>query len=652
MTRSHRLSIAVIVLISIALVAGSTRAAAATPADGRVAAVLLSSGPSDPVELVAFLDEFLYAQLAREHIAGAAVAVVRDGALLAARGYGYADLATRTPVVADQTIFATGSAGKLFTWTAVMQLVEQGVLDLDTDVNTYLDFTIPATYPAPITLRHLLSHTAGFDELAGIYTGRQHELVSQGLYLASQLPARVRAPGALSAYSNYGAALAGYIVERATGTTFEQYVEDHLFAPLQMHHSTFRQPLPPDFTAAVSTGYQYTNDAYQVVPPAAIRMPAAGASHTTVTDMAHFMIAHLQDGRYEARQILQPATTRQMHQRLFAHDPRVNGMAYGFAEVMLNQQRILKHNGAMPRSFNTLLALLPEQGIGIYVSYNTGGATPGEQLLQAFVNRYYPTDLVAPAPVAAAQQVAAHMAGTYRSTRAAQTTLAKVLTLASPAYADIQVVAAPDGSVTTTGIGPQRLRWIPVAPDVLRLADGRQDSYGDLVFGADAAGALTRLYVQNNPYRAAERILWYETSGFFLGVLGVCTLAFLSAALGWPLATLLRRWRAPAAPIPRLIRATRWLAGAAAVLYLLFLPGLLMTIGAALDQGATAALLAVLTLPLLGSMLLAGSCVAALRSWPRAGWGIAARADYALVVLAGVGYLWLLNTWNLLGFRF
>jgi hypothetical protein len=82
------------------------------------------------------------------------------------------------------------------------------------------------------------------------------------------------------------------------------------------------------------------------------------------------MIAHLQDGRYGAGRVLQEASARQMHQRLFAHDPRVSGMAYGFAEVTLNQQRILKHNGALPGSFNTLLALLPEQGVGLYVSYN------------------------------------------------------------------------------------------------------------------------------------------------------------------------------------------------------------------------------------------------------------------------------------------
>lgn len=649
MRRFHALSIGAIMLLGIALVAGNAGTAAAPLSAGRLAAAPPAAphpgGPSDAEELAAFLDAFLPAQLAQEHLVGAAVAVVKDGELLTARGYGYANLEQRTPVIADQTIFATGSAGKLFTWTAVMQLVEQGVLDLDSDVNAYLEFAIPATYPEPITLCHLMSHTAGFDDLAGLYARTPDELEPYGRFLADHIPARVRPPGELSAYSNYGAALAGYIVERAAGMSFEQYAEERLFAPLEMDRSSFRQPLPAELAAAAATGYQYVNGAYEVVPALAIRTPPTGASHTTVTDMAHFMIAHLQEGRYGAGRVLQEATARQMHQRLFAHDPRVSGMAYGFAETTLNQQRILKHNGAVPRSFNTLLALLPEQGVGIYVSYNTGGGTPGERLLQAFMNHYYPVEPAAPAPAADAQQMAAQMAGTYRSSRTFKTTLAKVMTLTGGAYADIRLVAEPDGTVSSTGLGEEPLRWVPLAPDLLRLADGRQDSYGDLVFGADDTGALTRLYVQNNPYRAYERIPWHETGEAFMGVLGASGLVFLSAVLGWPLRALLRRRRVAASPAER---ATRWLAWGAALLSLLFLPGLLMTIAPAIEQGATAALLAVLCLPILAGVLLVASGVVAIRAWPQAGWW---RVHYLLVLLASLGYFWLLNNWNLLGFR-
>jgi|SRR5680860_667054 len=222
------------------VVVRSVPASSAQPPSG-----VTTPGSMNRDDIEEFLDTALPRQMEDEHIAGAAVAVVRDGTLLTARGYGYADVEQKQSVVADQTIFLTGSTGKLFTWTAVMQLVEQGKLDLDADVNTYLDFQIPATYPAPIRLKHLMSHSAGFEDRAFIFARDPGELLPLGPYLARNTPRRVRPPGVLSAYSNYGAALAGYIVERVAQKPFAHYMAEHIFAPLQMRHSSFEQPLPP-----------------------------------------------------------------------------------------------------------------------------------------------------------------------------------------------------------------------------------------------------------------------------------------------------------------------------------------------------------------------------------------------------------------------
>ncbi len=193
-----------------------------------------SAGLTDPVELEAFLDELLARQLAERHIPGASLAVVKDGRLFFAKGYSYANLEQRTPLVADQTLVRVGSIAKPFTWTAVLQLVEQGKLDLNADVNTYLaDFQIPATYPAPITLAHLLTHTAGFEDWQlGITVSSAGGLLPLGTYLAREMPARVSPPGTVTAYSNYGATLAGYIVERVSGQPFEQYMQQHILQPL------------------------------------------------------------------------------------------------------------------------------------------------------------------------------------------------------------------------------------------------------------------------------------------------------------------------------------------------------------------------------------------------------------------------------------
>ena len=280
--------------------AGSTNDA--TPADRLI----------DPAELEGFLDDLVARQLTEYHIPGASVAVVKDGRLLFANGYGYADLERRTPVVADQTLLRVGSVAKLFTWTAVMQLVEQGTLDLHADVNTYLaDFTIPATYPAPITLAHLLTHTAGFeDRQLGITVSSADDLVPLGTYLTDALPARVFPPGTVTAYSNYGTTLAGYVVERVSGEPFAQYVQQHIFAPLAMRHSTFEQQLPPDLAAQLAVSYDTYAGSYHAMPFEYFQIAPAGGLSTTATDIAQFMIAHLQDGRVGDARILHAATAQ------------------------------------------------------------------------------------------------------------------------------------------------------------------------------------------------------------------------------------------------------------------------------------------------------------------------------------------------------
>lgn len=611
-------------------------------------------GPRDPAELTQFLDDFFRAQLEQEHIAGAAVVVVRDGAVLATRGYGYADVERHIAVDPERTVFATGSTGKLFTWVAVMQQVEQGALELDTDVNQYLrgrDLRVPATYPQPVTLRHLLSHTAGFDNLAGIYTYDERDLASAEQYLRAHMPPRVRPPGEVAAYSNYGAALASYLVASTQQQPFARYAEKRIFTPLQMASTTLRQPLPADLAERASLGYQYADGALTVVPDAYIRLPGAGESHATVADMGHLLSALLQHGRFGEARLFGEATGQQMLEPLFAHDPRVNGMGYGLAEATLNGQRVLKHNGVVPASFNSIIALLPEQGVGIYGSYNSNGTfAHGEQLLQAFVDHYYPATPVAPTVLPDARAVAARMAGTYRASNSFATSYARLMAvLPGSGYADVTLTAEADGSVTSFGLGPQPLRWLPVAPDVLRRADGRQDQYGDLVVGADDGGRPNRLYLQNNPFRAYERTPWYATGAVSLSVLAGCTLVLLSALIGWPLAALLRRRTGPA---PRAVRQVRLLLGVAAALCLLFLPAFALSVPEAISIGPTFALRAALWLPLLAAPLLLAAGWLTGRGWGTEGWGVLARTHTLLVLLAGLSFLWLLWSWNLLGFRF
>jgi CubicO group peptidase (beta-lactamase class C family) len=166
----------------------------------------LAQGVGTRAELESFLDGVMIANLRDKHVAGATVAVVKDGELFFAKGYGFADVEKRVPVDAGRTLSRIGSISKLFTWTAILQLVEEEKVSLDADVNTYLDFKIPATFPAPIALRHMMTHTSGFeDDARDLWARDASGIVPLGAWLASHVPARVRPPGELASYSNLSA---------------------------------------------------------------------------------------------------------------------------------------------------------------------------------------------------------------------------------------------------------------------------------------------------------------------------------------------------------------------------------------------------------------------------------------------------------------
>jgi CubicO group peptidase (beta-lactamase class C family) len=598
---------------------------------------------TDPAELEVFLDELLSRQLAENHIPGASVAVVKDGHLFFAKGYGYANLEQHTPLVANQTMVRVGSVAKLFTWTAVMQLVEQGKLDLNADVNTYLaDVTIPATYPAPITLAHLLTHTAGFEERqSGITVSSADKLVPLGTYLADAMPARIYPPGTVTAYSNYGATLAGYIVERVSGEPFAQYVQQHIFVPLDMRQSTFAQQLPPEMAAHLAVSYDEYDGGYHAMPFEYFQSAPAGGLSATAADIAQFMIAQLQDGRLGNARILQAATTQDMHRQHFTNDPHVNGMAYGFVEMTLNGQRLLMHSGSTnDELFHSLLVLLPTQNTGLFVSYSSaGGRAAKSALLQAFLDRYYPAAVSAtPAPPADFAQRASQFAGSYQSTRSAATTIEKIGGLFGM-VATAQVSTGDDGYLTIAGT-----QWVEIAPLVFHQVGGQET----VVFRANEQGQISHLFQGNLPIEGYRKLAWYENPRLHLGLLAGCAVLFLSALMAWPISWLVAGRKA--APRPRLAVLARWLAWGISALNVLFL--ILFAISITdLSQFPTALTKAALGLVLLAAGLTAGMVVCAGLAWRRRYWSVVGRAHYTLLTLGALGFIWFLNYWNLLGFR-
>lgn len=338
----------------------------------------------------AFIDGIIATQLEVHKIPGASVALVHNDQVLMAKGYGLADV-ERGLSTDSSTMFRPGSVSKLFIWTAVMQLVEQGMIDLDVDINNYLDFTIPATFSTPITMLDLMNHRAGFeDQVQELFVLSSEDLNPLDTYLKNNIPEQVFAPGTVTAYSNYGAALAAYIVERVSGMDYYTYVNKYIFTPLGMNQSTFDQPRTTNLAASLANGYvwqsgSFIDGGFEYVQP----YPAGGLS-TSATDMAKFMIAHLIPESNNDVRLLAPDTLAQMHTQSYAPHPDVSGNAHGFLEINHNDQRILSHGGDTIL-FHSGLYLIPSESVGLYVSYN--GANAGGAswvLMQAFMERYFP----------------------------------------------------------------------------------------------------------------------------------------------------------------------------------------------------------------------------------------------------------------------
>ena len=611
------------------------------------------NGVNDPAELETFLDELFSKQMTDYGIAGLTFSLVKDGQVFFQKGYGYADVENQVPVDAAETIFRTGSVTKLFTWTAVMQLVEQGKLDLDADINAYLDFKIPDTFPEPITLRHLLAHTAGFEELAlGTKAAAYDQIQPLGEYLATHMPARVRPVGLAGVYSNYGADLAGYVVERVSGMPYADYLEANIFKPLGMEHTTARLPLPAELESQLSTGYSVTQGTLQ---PGTFQIPNTQPDccvSSTAADMARFMIAHLNGGQLPdgSGKILESETAKQMQTSLWSPDARLKGgFAYGFMEVVLNGQRILYHGGDI-NPFHGLLVLIPEQNFGFFVAYNTDTAASLWTLdLLSFVDHYFPQTKVSTQPAEGFDAQAGRFAGYYRPMRGAYTTLEKVNVLKTWAA----VKPSHDGA----------LLWQPaLSPFSVRIVESEpllfvepQSGLTSSVFTEDSRQNIKYVFDALPAGMPYEKLPWHANPYLHYGLLGACVLFFLSTVVVLPIGFIIRLFK-KGKPIPQtMAKAARWLAFVVAALDLVGL-GFFMVVfvgnGDIIFYAQMSTIRIMLAVWLIAAILAVPLLVLTVISWKNHYWGAASRVHYSLMAIAALAFVWFLNYWNLLGFRY
>jgi CubicO group peptidase (beta-lactamase class C family) len=602
-------------------------------------------------DLGAFLDGFMPQQIEHADIAGAVVVVVKDGKLVFSKGYGYADVAKKVQISPETTLFRPGSISKLFTWTAVMQQVELGKLDLDRDVNDYLDFKIPPAFGKPITLRNIMTHSTGFEETAkDLFVGSADDLRPNKEYLQVHMPARIFPPGTTPAYSNYATTMAAYIVERVSGQSFNDYVEEHIFKPLNMTHATFRQPLPEALKPFMSNGYILGSG--EPKPFEFVQVAPAGSLSASAVDMTHFMIAHLQNGHYGDGQILKPETAVQMHARQDGWPPAMNAMCLGFYEQWRDGHRSIGHGGDTV-SFHSNLHLILDANAGLFVSYNSPGRAeidPRGSLFNSFMDRYFPAAPPNDPVLASAAQDAKNVAGTYEVSRRFETNVLAVTTV----LGETKVTVHPKDNTISMGfkgLNQQPLHFRETSPMVFSQVDGK----ARIAFVKDATGR--RVAYIDYPFMVFQQVnntfdkqtLNYCIIGFSLSVI-VLTL------LMWPIGAMIRKHYGKPLTLDSGAKRLRLLVRLVCFGIVAYAAGLLIFVSKLSNPSGLAERLDpwLHLLQVIGLLAGLGSLIAifnALKSWGDGQQWFWNKLWNTFLAFACTGFFWFIYHWHLLNFH-
>ncbi|WP_309242214.1 serine hydrolase [Bacillus cereus group sp. BfR-BA-01319] len=375
--------------------------------------------PLNSKDVEAFTNKVIPEKMKKENAAGVALVVVKDNQILFQKGFGFSDKEKNTPIDPKKTVFRLASISKVFTASAVMQLVEQGKIDLNKDIVNYMGgLKYQNNMGEPVTMEHLLTHTTGFDYVDPRpedihYQDNDYTMLKD--YAEDNMPTVVRKPGDTYTYDNFASMLQGYIVQNLTNTPFYKYMAKNIFYPLEMHNSSF--VMTNFIKEKLATGYDATGNAIPFYQTRPTDMPQ-GSMFSTGSDVANFMIAQLNDGKFKNNQILQKETVEDMQKTKFALHPKYPNMTYGFeffSPQSHNGQYVFGKGGNIP-GFSSLMWLIPEHKIGVFVVTNKDSSALPVEVFDDFMNHYFP-DKTKPEYLTPNEEELKKFEGVYRDLR-------------------------------------------------------------------------------------------------------------------------------------------------------------------------------------------------------------------------------------------
>jgi len=528
-----------------------------------------------------------------------------------------------------------------------MKLAQEGMVELDADVNLYLnDFSVPDNFDEPVTLRSLMSHSAGFEErLYRLFVRDPSEFKPMGDLLSKQLPKRVRPPMKHASYSNHGTGLAQYVVEQVTGMPFEEYAEVHILEPLGMKNTTFRQPIQERLVGNLSNGYTFSNGSFNKMYFEYIPMKGVGGASSSASDMAVFMKSLLNETCREDFCLLDSATYSQMKEPVMIHSEGMNPALHGFVDMSRNDVKIIGHGGAT-FWFHSVLAILPDHDTGIFISFNSaGGSGISRKVLDKITDRYFPDERPLFETINLTEEQLEQFSGSYISNRRSHLGFLKVLAMES-----ITDISAANSKLRMDEPGGETTFWLPVDELTFR----KEDSNELIAFSIEDEKA-SHMFRKQSPDIAYERLRGLNTPLLHKSVFYVTLITIAYILAGWPALYFARlRYKPVRRGVKRLpveAKLGAWLCAACfAAAFILFNSAIASGREMILEIPAT--MKVGLVFPFISMLFLLFMIWRSMDIWNTRRLSFRNKLFYVVIIIIFGATLWQLHYWNLLGWKY